>query len=220
MAHRLRGVVRATGEGALAGYGTGAAIVGGVGAAHDAARMMGHARGVAASAVANRSMAGDPLAHGSQPSMPTAMASLQAPTVARPTSSLSCNSNGGCRQASGRASRPPAWLPSTTRTPCLCLATQTSRATRTSSPAVGACPRATPWRPGASSTGPPRKHEQIPGPLPGHPLRLGRHQRPKAAPRAKGGGKGGPPPWARGGPGPRTAARPGRPKPRMVNPFD
>ena len=59
MAHKLRGVVRATGEGALAGYGTGAAIVGGVGAAHDAARMMGHARGVAASAVANRSMAGD-----------------------------------------------------------------------------------------------------------------------------------------------------------------
>ena len=33
MAHKLRGVVRATGEGALAGYGTGAAIVGGVGAA-------------------------------------------------------------------------------------------------------------------------------------------------------------------------------------------
>ena len=59
MAHKLRGVARATGEGALAGYGTGAAIVGGVGAAHDAARMMGHARGVAASAVANRSMAGD-----------------------------------------------------------------------------------------------------------------------------------------------------------------
>ena len=59
MAHKLRGVVRATGEGALAGYGTGAAIVGGVGAVHDAARMMGHARGMAASAVANRSMAGD-----------------------------------------------------------------------------------------------------------------------------------------------------------------
>ena len=59
MAHKLRGVMRAVGEGGMAGYGTGAAVVGGVGAAHEAARMATTARGVAASAVANRSMPGD-----------------------------------------------------------------------------------------------------------------------------------------------------------------
>ena len=51
--------MRAVGEGGMAGYGTGAAVVGGVSAAHEAARMATTARGVAASAVANRSMPGD-----------------------------------------------------------------------------------------------------------------------------------------------------------------
>ena len=63
MAHKARGVMRAVGEGALAGYGTGAAVTSAVGGAHAAARhashMMGAARGMASAAVANQHMPGD-----------------------------------------------------------------------------------------------------------------------------------------------------------------
>ena len=55
--------MRAVGEGALAGYGTGSMAVSAVGGAHAAARhashMMGAARGVASAAVANQHMPGD-----------------------------------------------------------------------------------------------------------------------------------------------------------------
>ena len=63
MAHKARGVMRAVGEGALAGYGTGSAVTSAVGGAHAAARhashMMGAARGVASAAVANQHLPGD-----------------------------------------------------------------------------------------------------------------------------------------------------------------
>ena len=63
MVHQARGVMRAVGEGALAGYGTGSMVTSAVGGAHAAARhashMMGSARGVASAAVANQHMPGD-----------------------------------------------------------------------------------------------------------------------------------------------------------------
>ena len=200
MAHKLRGVVRATGEGALAGYGTGAAIVGGVGAAHDAARMMGHARGVAASAVANRHMAGD---------LP------------------------GPRSAAFYANRYGLSTGAHSGTPDQLALLQQQRGVQAGirqsveTPRVAAYHNENPMSVPRTQDFPRDPHViSGSGRVPtGNPVEARRTvdraaQQARRGPKGKGGGKGKPPPWARAGPGARTAARPGRPKPRMVNPFD
>ena len=216
--------MRAVGEGGIAGYGTGSAVVGGVGAAHEAARMASTARGVAASAVANRHMAGDlpgprsaafyanryGLSTGAHSGTPDQLALLQQQRGVQAgirqsveTPRIGAYHNEDPRALAPLFPRDPHVISGDGRVPTgnpVEARRVVDRAARQARANPGALARA-----GAAARAAPKAAP-----------------RPKAAPAraapAAGGGKGGgkgAPPWARGAP----RQGPGRPKPHMVNPF-
>lgn len=226
--------MRAVGEGALAGYGTGSMVTSAVGGAHAAARhashMMGSARGVASAAVANQHMPGDLPGPRSAAFYANRYGYSGAGHLSGTESQVSLlqqqrGVQAGIRQSvetprvAAYHNENPVSAPSRPRLPL-----DTEQRIPSGNPAEARRVIMESARQARANPGLLARTPAYPAPSAGGAAPARAKAKAKAAPgRAapatgggKGGGKGGPPPWARGAP----QRRPGQPKPRMVNPFD